>query len=180
MNISFMPHPPQEMPSSEHRLTQCLGRVVPHEVHIPPYLQAILLRHSLLREMPILGKVLAKVASIQYLRRISTCFSSLAAFCKSPQTVPKPHPVAVVFEVAPPHPQWNHRKPRWFPDSNSNDKNLHHSDGIKSVTLEIALAKQHGSRNGMTLQFRTKHYAKLAITRLKSLFWHNWWIKNCY
>ena len=55
------------MPSSEHWLTQCLGRIIPHEVHIPPYLQEILLRHPLLSEMPILRKMLAEVAAIQYL-----------------------------------------------------------------------------------------------------------------
>ena len=36
-------------------------------MHISPYLQEIFLRHSLLREMPILGKVLSEVATIQYL-----------------------------------------------------------------------------------------------------------------
>lgn len=49
------------MPSSEDWLTQCLGRIISHEVHIPPYLQEVLLSHSSLREIPILGKMLTKL-----------------------------------------------------------------------------------------------------------------------
>ena len=60
-------YPPEEVPSSEDWLTQCLGRIISHEMHISPYLQEIFLCHSLLCEMPILGKVLSKVAAIQYL-----------------------------------------------------------------------------------------------------------------
>lgn len=31
-------HSPKEMPSSEDRLTKSLSRIIPHEVHISPYL----------------------------------------------------------------------------------------------------------------------------------------------
>ena len=55
------------MPSSEDWLTQCLGRIISYEMHISPYLQEILLSHSLLCEMPILGEVPSEVAAIQYL-----------------------------------------------------------------------------------------------------------------
>ena len=58
---------PKEVPRSEDRLTQSLGRIIPHEVHIPPYLQEILLRHPLLREVPILGKVLPEVTTVENL-----------------------------------------------------------------------------------------------------------------
>ena len=58
---------PEEMPCPEDRLTQSLSRIISHEVHIPPYLQEILLSHSLLCKMPVLGEVPSEVATIQYL-----------------------------------------------------------------------------------------------------------------
>ena len=67
---------PEEVPSSEDRLTQSLSRIEPNEVHIPPYLQEILLSHSLLCEMPIHGEVPSEVATIQYLcqQQLSSLF----------------------------------------------------------------------------------------------------------
>ena len=67
---------PEEMPCPEDRLTQSLSRIISHEVHISPYLQEILLSHSLLCEMPILGEVPYEVATIQYLcqQQLSSLF----------------------------------------------------------------------------------------------------------
>ena len=58
---------PEEMPCPEDRLTQSLSRIISHEVHVPPNLQEILLCHSLLCEMSILGEMLSEVATIQNL-----------------------------------------------------------------------------------------------------------------
>ena len=57
---------PKEVPCPEDGLTQSLSRIIYHEVHISPYLQEVLLSHSLLCEMPILGEVLSEIAPIQY------------------------------------------------------------------------------------------------------------------
>ena len=67
---------PEEMPCPEDRLTQSLSRIISHEVHVPPNLQEIFLSHSLLCEMPILGKVPSEVATIQYLcqQQLSSLF----------------------------------------------------------------------------------------------------------
>ncbi len=65
--ISFLSESPEEVPCSENWLTQCHCWIIPHEMHISPYLQEVFLCHALLGEMPILGEVLSEVATIQYL-----------------------------------------------------------------------------------------------------------------
>ena len=45
-------------------------------MHIPPYLQEVLLPHALMRKPTILGKMLSEVAAIQYLcqQQLSSLF----------------------------------------------------------------------------------------------------------
>ena len=55
------------MPSTEQRFTKRLCRIISYEVHISPYLQEILLPHTLMRKPSILRKVPTEVTTIQNL-----------------------------------------------------------------------------------------------------------------
>ena len=74
--LFFVLHPPEEVPCSEDRLAQRLCRIISHKVHISPYLQEILLPHTLMSKPTILGKMLSEVATIQYLsqQQLSSLF----------------------------------------------------------------------------------------------------------
>ena len=60
-------HPPEEVPSTEQWFTKRFSRIISSEVHIPPYLQEILLPHTLMRKPSILCKVPTEVTTIQNL-----------------------------------------------------------------------------------------------------------------
>ena len=60
-------HPPEEVPSTEQWFTKRFSRIISNEVHIPPYLQEILLPHTLMRKPSILCKVPTEVTTIQNL-----------------------------------------------------------------------------------------------------------------
>ena len=55
------------MPSTEQWFTKRLCRIISYEMHIPPYLQEILLPHTLMRKPSILRKVPTEVTTIQNL-----------------------------------------------------------------------------------------------------------------
>ena len=58
-------YPPEKVPCSEDWLTQSLCRIISNEVHISPYLQEILLPHTLMRKSTILREMPTEVTTIQ-------------------------------------------------------------------------------------------------------------------
>ena len=55
------------MPSTEQWFTKRFCRIISNEVHIPPYLQEILLPHTLMRKPTIIREVPTEVTTIQNL-----------------------------------------------------------------------------------------------------------------